>query len=350
MIDFYKMPPSRQPEGTFPWMMQQPPKPLYPGNRPITAKENLLRIFRGEKPMWMPIWLTDSQYCWPDVYQEHALFEGTGYDWWGQHWTYVPEVAGQMPTPGYRVITDITKWKEEVKFPDLDTVDWDSDAKIQTARYDPDRAHLFHVVEGIFERLHELMPMDEALVAFYEEPEMVHEFFAAMVPYKIKIMEIVFEKYAPIDYIIWGDDWGTQRSGFFSNEMFREFIMPYTKACWDWVHNTGRYVELHSCGLTQQYIEEMVEMGLDAWTPQPINDLDMLTRKYGEKIALTVNQPEIAEVKSEKEARELIRKFVDTYAPRGKIISGPIMNRDEAIRKAALEELYYYSSDFYAKR
>ena len=350
MIEYDKMPPSRQPAGTFPFLMQQPPKPLYPGNRPITAKENLLRIYRGEKPCWIPVWLTDSQYCWPDVYQEHAQWEGTGYDWWGQHWTYEPTIMGQMPTPGYRVITDIKKWQEEVKFPDLDAVDWESDAAIQTSRYDPDRAHLFHVVEGIFERLHELMPMDETLVAMYEEPELVHKFFEAMVPYKIKLMDIVFRHYDPIDYIIWGDDWGHQRSGFFSNDMYREFIMPYTKPCWDWVHQSGRFIELHSCGLTQQYIEEFVEMGLDAWTPQPINDLDMLTKKYGEKIALTVQQPEIAGAASEKEARELVRKFVDTYAPRGKIVSGPINNTDEKIKKAALEELYNYSSEFYAKR
>lgn len=350
MIDYDKMPPSKQPAGTFSFLMQQPPRPLYPGNRPITARENLLRIFRGEKPCWIPVWLTDSQYCWPDVCQEHPLYECDGYDWWGQHWTLEPKIAGQMPTPGYRVISDIAKWKDEVKFPDLDAVDWEGDAKIQTARYDPDRAHLFHVVEGIFERLHELMPMDETLLAFYEEPELVHDFFAAMVPYKIKLMGLVFKHYDPVDYIIWGDDWGHQRSGFFSNEMFREFILPYTKQCLDWVHSTGRYVELHSCGLTQQYIEEIIEMGADAWTPQPINDLDMLTRKYGEKIALTVEQPEIAEAKSEQEARALIRKFVDTYAPRGRIISGPIANRDQNIQKAAVAELYNYSSEFYAKR
>ena len=194
------------------------------------------------------------------------------------------------------------------------------------------------------------MPMDEAMLALYEEPEQVHAFFAAMVPYKIKLMDIVFKHYAPIDYIIWGDDWGTQRAGFFSNEMFREFIMPYAKACWDWVHDTGRFVELHSCGLTQQYINEFVEMGLDAWTPQAINDIDALTLNYAEKIAFTVPVNGIADASSGKEAREIIRKFVDKYAPRGKIISGSIMVKDEEIRNAALEELYNYSSDFYAKR
>lgn len=349
MLDYDKMPPSRQPEGTFPWVLQQPPKPLYPGNRPITAKENLLRIYRGEKPMWMPIWLVDNQYCWPDVYQEHALYEGDGPDWWGQEWVYVPAAGGQMPKPGTRVITDITKWKEEVKFPDLDAVDWESDAKLQCARYDPDRAHSFQCVEGNFERLHEMMPVDETLIAFYEEPECVHEFFAAMVDYKIDLLDRVFRIYDPIDYIIYGDDWGTQRAGFFSNEMFREFIMPYTKQIWDYVHSTGRFVELHSCGLTQQYIEEFVEMGLDAWTPQPINDLDMLTAKYGDKICLTVTIDGVADATSTGEVRELVRKFVDKYAPRGKIVANSIMNKDPEIVKAAYEELYNYSSEFYAK-
>jgi hypothetical protein len=350
MLDSDKMPPSRQPAGTYPYMLQQPPKPLYPGERALTAKENLLRVFRGETPAWMPVWLTDSQCCWPDVYAEHAPFESCGLDWWGQHWTFVPEVGGAMPTPGTRTIYDITKWQEQVKFPDLDAVDWEGDAKVQTLRYDPDRAHFFQCVEGIFERLHELMPVDETLVAMYEEPEAVHAFFEAMVSYKIDLLERVFRTYAPIDYIVYGDDWGTQRAGFFSNSMFREFIMPYTKRIWDYVHGTGRFVELHSCGLTQQYIEEFVEMGLDAWTPQSINDLDMLTGKYGDKMAFTVMLNEIGGMKSEVEARWFIRTFVDKYAPRGKVIAGPIVNPDEAITKAAREELYHYSSEFYAKR
>jgi hypothetical protein len=351
MLDDEKIPPSRQPKGTFSYLVQQPPLPLYPAERPITAKENYLRLFRNGKPMWMPIYMSDTQYCWPDVYAEHPPFETTGFDWWGQHWTFEPTIGGAIPTPGYRVISDITKWREEVKFPDLDAVNWAGDAQLQTARYDPDRCHMFNVTEGMFERLHELMPMDEAMVAFYEEPECVKEFFEAMVPYKIKNMELVFRHYAPVDYIIWGDDWGHQRSGFFSNETFREFIMPSTQKCWDWVHRQGKYVEIHSCGLTQQYIEEFIEMGADAWTPQSINDVDMLTEKYGDKISITIWNPAVSEATSAKEARALIRKFVDKYGPRGgKVIHGPIMHRDPEISKAASEEMYYYSSNFYAGR
>ena len=351
MIDISKIPPSRQRPGTFPYMVQQPPRPLYPEDRPVTPRENYLRVLRGELPYWMPVWLTDTQYCWPDVMQEHSLWESDGLDWWGQQWVWEPTSHGLMPKPGSKVITDMAHWRDQVRVPDFAEVDWESDAALQTARYDPDRCHLFHCATGVFERLHELMGMSDAMVAMYEEPEAVHEFNEMMVDYKKRLLGNIFKYYDPIDYIIYGDDWGTQRSGFFSNEMYQEFLMPYTKRIWEFVHSCGKYVELHSCGLTQQYIEEMIEMGLDAWTPQPINDLDKLTAKYGDKLSLTVNVPGLAGATNEAEVRSCIRSFVDDYAPRGHrvVANGLSVLRDPQLLRTAYEELYYASSEYYAK-
>ena len=349
-----EFPPSRQREGTFPYMVQQPPRPLYPGDRPVTARENYLCVLQGKLPYWMPIWLTDTQYCWPDVMQEHSLWESDGVDWWGQQWVWEPTSHGLMPKPGSRIITDITRWREQVKVPDFADVDWESDAALQTARYDPDRCHLYHCPTGIFERLHELMTMTDAMVAMCEEPEAVHDFNDMMVDYKARQLDLIFKYYAPIDFIIYGDDWGTQRAGFFSNEMFREFIVPYTKRVCQHVHSRGKYVELHSCGLTQQYIDEIIEMGFDAWTPQPINNLDNLTAKYGDKISLTVTIPGLDKAATEAEVRACVRTFVDEYAPRGgRVVANGISAlkaRDNDLATAAMEELYYDSLAYYAKQ
>ena len=349
-MDYTKIPPSRQRAGTFPHMVQQPPKPLYPGNRPVTARENYLCVLQGKLPYWMPVWLSDTQYCWPDVMQEHALWESDGPDWWGQQWVWEPTSHGLMPKPGSRVITDMARWEEQVTVPDFAQVDWESDAAIQTARYDPERCHLFHCATGVFERLHELMGMGEAMLAMYEEPEAVHAFNEMMVGYKTHLLSLVFRYYAPIDFIIYGDDWGTQRAGFFSNEMFRTFLLPYTRRIWDYVHSCGKYVELHSCGLTQQYIEEMIEMGLDAWTPQPINDLDWLTANYGDKLSLTVTVPGLEQARTEADVRRCVRRFVDDYAPRGYrvVATGLSALRDPQLERAAQEELYYNSLAYYA--
>jgi hypothetical protein len=331
------------------WLFQQAPPDLL-GDRPITAKENLRRVFTGEKPCWIPVWNLDNQGVWPDAVWEYPPYGEDGMDWFGTEWAMVEVAGGQMPKTGTRVISDFRKWQEEVKFPDLSAIDWAEDAKRQTARYNPNRMHTFHAAEGIFERLHELMPFDETLMAFYDEPALLHEWCGAMVRYKIDLFGHVFKYYDPIDYVIYGDDWGTQRAGFFSNEMFREFLMPHTKKIWDYVHSQGKFVELHSCGLTQQYIEEIVEMGCDAWTPQTNNDLDMLTQDYGERIALTIPIDGIETAATVAEARQLVRAFVDKYAPRGRIVAGGIWEASEDIKTAAYRELYEYSSIFYARR
>ena len=340
-------PESKQPKGTFSWIAQQPAKPLCYAPRPITPKENLRRVFSGETPMWIPLWLKDSQYCWADVVLEHPAYEKDGKDWFGVEWVWVDIAGGMMVKPGTRTLSDITKWKEELVMPDLDQIDWEGDAALQTARFEPDRMHLFHLTEGLFERLHEMIPFDEALIAFYEEPKAVQEFFTAIADHKIRLLKKIFAYYEPIDYIIYGDDWGTQRAGFFSNEMFREFIMPQTKRIIDFVHSQGKFVELHSCGLSGQYIKEMVEMGLDAWSPQPINDFEYLTENFGHQIALTVPIDGLdKEGITEEEARKIVRDFVDHFAPRGRIVAS-IRAANPDIAEAAEEELYLYSSEYY---
>jgi hypothetical protein len=132
--------------------------------------------------------------------------------------------------------------------------------------------------------------------------------------------------------------------------MFRKSIMPQTKRIWDFIHSQGKFIELHSCGLTQQYIEEIIEMGCDAWTPQDINDFDMLTEKYGDKITITVPVRGLDTAQSGDEARKLVREFVDKYAPRGRVMSSFLMNPDPSIASAAEDELYNYSSSFYASK
>ncbi len=339
------IPESKQRVGSFPWMLQRTPQPI--AGRPITPKENLRRVFSGEKPMWIPVWLFDSQYCWPDIVLEHPYLENDGKDWYGTEWVWVEDAGGMMVKPGTRVLSDVLNWKEELKFPSLEEIDWKADAPEQTARYDPDRMHLFHLTEGLFERLHALVPFDEALVAMVEEPNLVQEFFEAVADFKIKLLEKVFTHYAPIDYIIYGDDWGTQRSGFFSQKMFREMIMPQTKRIMDYVKSCGKFIELHSCGLTQVYTPQMLEMGIDAWSPQPINDFDFLTTNYGNSMTITVpiaglDNPQLTEA----ECRNLVRAYVDKYCKYRVVAT--FRNPNEALQRAATDELYTYSSEVLA--
>lgn len=79
------------------------------------------------------------------------------------------------PTAGQkRVLTDITKWREQVTFPDLERVDWKSCAGRDQQMISPDKLTYFlGMADGFFERLHHLMGFEEAVIAIAEEPETV---------------------------------------------------------------------------------------------------------------------------------------------------------------------------------
>lgn len=181
---------SWQAEGSFPWLAQQPKEPIL--GRPISVRENYIRCVKGEQPYWMPAYFYESNTVWPDAMEEHPVPEVDGYDWWGVYWTMVENAGGMITKPGTRTIQDFANWKEEVEWPDLSVVDFEADGKKLQKTLDADRPHIYECVEGISERLHEMIPFDEFLLAFYEEPEALEEFFQKMADYKIESTAKIF--------------------------------------------------------------------------------------------------------------------------------------------------------------
>ena len=315
--------------------------------RPYSVRENYIRAATGGKPYWMPIWMYESNTVWPDAMEEHPVPEVNGYDWWGVDWYMEETIGGMITKPGTRTISDFANWKEELEWPDLSLVDFATDGKKISSNYDPDRVHIYECVEGLFERLHEMIPFDESLLAFYEEPELLEEFFQKMADYKIESCEKIFKYYAPVDGVLYHDDWGAEKSGFFSNDMFEEQLMPPTKRFFDFLHENDKFIELHSCGRNMQYVPQMIELGIDMWTPQfRCNDLDFLYDTYGDRMGFTIPLQIPAEA-GEDEIRRLCDDFVDRYGGTGRTFCWPMCPPDKT--EIVYDEIYRYSLQHYNK-
>ncbi len=337
-----------QAPGSFPWIFQRPKEPIE--QREISVRDNYIRCAKGQQPYWMPAYFYESNIVWPDAMEEHPVPEVDGYDWWGVYWMMVESAGGMITKPDTRTITDFAKWKEEVEWPDLSLVDFKTDGQKIQKMLDPERPHIYECVEGIFERLHEMIPFEESLMAFYEEPELLEEFFQKMADYKIESTEKVLKYYGRVDGVLYHDDWGTQRAGFFSNEMFREQIMPATKRFLDYLKNNVEFIELHSCGKNIQYVPMMLEMGIDMWTPQLfINEPDYLHATYGKEMTFTF--PLMLDPSwQETEIREAVRGFVDHFGENGRVMCWIMTENFNAEQEAiARDELYHYSLAYYNK-
>ncbi len=105
----------------------------------------------------------------------------------------------------------------------------------------------------MFERLHEMMPFDESLLAFYEEPELLEEFFQRMADYKIEVCQKVFENYGVVDGVLYHDDWAPSGGLLLQRDVPGADHAGH-KRIMDYIKSQGKFIELHSCGKNIQYV------------------------------------------------------------------------------------------------
>ncbi len=246
--------------------------------------------------------------------------------------------------PGSPTMDDVNNWKEFIKIPDVTQWDWAGEAKEK--KLDPRFSHHMSLVNGVwFERLISFMDFMPAAMALIDEEQQdaIKELFQALTDMICKVVDMLCENYPLLDYIQIHDDWGAQRSPFFSTETAYELFVPFMKQFTDHVHSWGRKATLHSCGHNFDRVECFIDGGFDMWEPQTMNDIKELYNRYGDKIVFGVwPDPFDATNMTEDEIRAKAREFVDFYTQPGKpaVLSGA---GARGLPPAFGDEVYRYS-------
>ena len=94
------------------------------------------------------------------------------------------------------------------------------------------RYRLAHWWFWLFERHWSLRGMVNALTDYYEYPEETHRLMQALTDFYCGIIARCAAE-TPVDGMWLSDDLGTQHSGFFSPDIFREFFKPYYRQLFD---------------------------------------------------------------------------------------------------------------------
>jgi uroporphyrinogen-III decarboxylase len=209
---------------------------------------------------------------------------------WGITFSWPEGQLGGFPVHDeeFIVLKDITKWKEQVKIPPVVKSDEAWAPAIAHAN-SVDRNEQFvtaFVAPGLFEMTHHLMSMENALMAYYEEPEAMHELIDAITARELEYAEELIKRIQP-DCIFHHDDWGSQKNTFISPAMFEEFFVPAYKKIYGYYKANG--VELmihHSDSYAANFVPFMIEMGVDIWQGvMESNNTPELVKKYGGQIS-----------------------------------------------------------------
>ena len=174
-------------------------------------------------------------------------------------------------------------------FPNLDEIDWEGIAKRNADYLNTDLGIEFTVFTGYFERLISLLSFEEAAMELIMEDyeEDIQELFTALTDFYIDFAQR-FRKYFNADWCIIHDDWGTQRSAFFSPAVHKKMIVPHLTRFVEECHKAGLIVEMHSCGFIEELIPNLISTGIDTWAGQGICDKRKLINEYGDQFKFEV--------------------------------------------------------------
>jgi hypothetical protein len=343
---------------------------------PLSQREHEKLVFR-RTPWWQATQATDATMFTPAVIPDNVaralIMEGgmprqfadheINPDMFGVEWEYIATVGGSMVRPGKAFLEDIEEWYDKVQFPDIDKWDWDGSAAKNNGTYlnETTFAQMWFQT-GFFERLIALLEFENAAVAIIDEDsqEHVHKFFDKLTDLYIRIFDKIIDTYkAPdgssyIKAVFFHDDWGSQKSPFFSPDVCDEMVVPYMKRLTDFLHGKGIFCELHSCGNNYLQIPNMIKAGWDAWAPQLMNDSYKIYDDFGDKLLIATfpqNVPSAEELGKlpEEDIRKAARDYADKCCIAGKSSFYNYYAASYLQIPAFKEELYKQSRINYSK-
>lgn len=317
----------------------------------MTPKQNFLETVKWGKPEYLCTDLDGLQLMLDPL---TGQYDDQMKDEWGCQWGYGNREYNPFPCilPDCQVITDIERWKEQVRIPSPADVDYTL-VREEAEKIDRDRYLVGMSCScGLFERTHALMGFEDSLIAMLTEREAYEELLDCILEFKMEYARRLYEA-VEFDLFYYHDDWGSKHSLFFSPETWKELFQPREKKLIEYVKSFSGEKEIlfmhHSDTYLEPLIPGMIEIGIDIWQGViPQNDIVALQKQYKGKIAyhggIDIAAIDFPKPDEEKIRRE-VRRAIDTYAPGGGIIIGipSIAAMFPGVQEIYLDELASYS-------
>ena len=251
----------------------------------------------------------------------------TSVDRWGTTILFEQNAPGPTPItdPEHRVLTDITRWREQVHIPDLQancTEGWEAARKAAHDMAGDDRLCTVFMGTGIFEQCHFLMGFEDTLTNLYEHPQEMHELIDAICEYRIGYVKMLIDNIGP-EVVFTHDDWGTKNALFMKPEMWREFFKEPYRKFYGYIRSRGCIAIHHADSYLAPIVEDMVDIGIQCWQGVlPENNIPELQKRLGGRMILmggvgaAIDRPD----SEEPEIREYVSNTLKICCPGGHFI------------------------------
>ena len=246
---------------------------------------------------------------------------------WGVTILFPEGDPGPTPliTPETKVCPDITRWRDYVHAPDIETAcaeGWEPWIAMGREKAGTDRLLTALFPTGLFEQCHFLMGFEDTLANFYEHPQEMHELIDYLTEFRLKYVKLLIDKLQP-EAILSHDDWGAKEALFMSPEMWREFFKEPYRKIYQYIRSRDVIAIHHADSYLAPIVEDMAEIGIQVWQGVlPENNIPELQKCLKGSMVLmggigaAIDRPD----STEEEIRAYVREALEAYCPGGHFI------------------------------
>lgn len=318
----------------------------------MNSKERGMAPFKGKGMDRLPMWYGGDPQTTKQIKEylgthseEEALYEVIGID----YKTFSPRYVGRA-LKRYEDGTRETEWGivrggyfggqalnhplceaetvediEKYKFPNPN--EWDviiHEEEISNAK---DYCIIGGAWAPFFHDAADLMGMEAFFINMYTNPTVAEALIEKCFDFYYELSCRSFEKNeGKIDFLFFGNDFGSQKSLLISPDMWQRFFKKRLAKMVDLAHKHGAVACLHSCGAVKEIIPDLIDIGLDGLNPIQVNASNMnpevLKREYGKHIVFFggIDENEILAHGSEQMVRDETKRIIDILGSDGKYI------------------------------
>ena len=184
--------------------------------------------------------------------------------------------------------------------------------------------------------------MANMLVRMLEEPDFVHELYAAHAQLVIDLYEGMRRMGLEFDAAFMADDLGYQASPLISPGLYRELVLPHHKRICDHFAGQGLRTMLHSDGNVEPLIPGFLDAGFAALNPLEAKaglDVRTLKSRFGDRLVLYGN----IDARKLAGTREEIEEEIASKIPVAKQKGGYIYHSDHSVPNDVSLENYRFA-------
>jgi len=289
----------------------------------LSPKENYLEAIRFRRPEYVPL---ANEPIWHSFQFDGNMRMESWTDGWGVGWEV--GIEGTVPFPKGNPLTSLDRLAD-FRFPDPGDLVFTEEMKRELAGVDRgERLVMGHLNYLLFERAWAVMGMENFLTSLITHRAEAHAFLHRIAIYS----RGAFDRYLElgVDGIGFSEDLGTQRALMVSPEMFREFLLPEYRYCFENAQRGGKLIHFHSCGRVEAIVGDLAGIGVTVLNPVQAraNDLRKIKAETVSRMALEGGiDTAVLALGTPKEVRAEVARVMEILKPGGGYICGP----DQAI-------------------